>query len=307
MKDKTLLVTGGTGSFGVEFVRSTLEQEPKSVRVYSRGELLQEQVAKHFNDDRLRFLIGDVRDYSRLYRAMQGVDIVIHAAALKHVPSCEYNPIEAIATNIGGAQNIINAAINSSVQQVIAISTDKAVQPINIYGATKMVMEKLMTNANVYGSTRFACVRYGNVVNSRGSVIPLFKRQKDEGGKLTVTDPEMTRFLITLQMGVQLVFTALSTMQGGEVYVPKIPAVKIMDLAEGIAPGAEIEYIGIRPGEKVHEVLITKEEGTRTYDCGDYYIVEPEFYTWDREPIAGKLVPSGFIYASDTSLGEVKP
>ncbi|HSH03960.1 MAG TPA: UDP-N-acetylglucosamine 4,6-dehydratase (inverting) [Anaerolineae bacterium] len=287
LDQQTILVTGGTGSFGKKFIRYILSQSsPKKVIVFSRDELKQHEMrVAGFNDMRLRYFIGDVRDQSRLYRAMQGVDIVVHAAALKQVPACEYNPMEAIKTNINGATNIIEAAIDAKVKKVLALSTDKAVSPVNLYGATKLVAEKLFVQANAYSQpegTRFACVRYGNVVGSRGSVVPLFMRQR-ETGRITLTDERMTRFWITLEQGVQLVLKGISLMQGGEVFVPKIPSMRLTDLASVIAPDCEQTMIGIRPGEKLHEVLVSEDEARHTLEFDDMYLIQP-VHPWWREP-----------------------
>jgi len=303
---KTILVTGGTGSFGKKFSEVVLrEHDPKAIRVFSRGELLQLQMSRHFDGDpRLRFFIGDVRDKDRLRRAMSGVDIVVHAAALKHVPACEYNPLEAIKTNIDGAANVIDAAIDSGVEKVIALSTDKAVHPINLYGATKLVAEKLFTQGNAYAGgsgTRFSVVRYGNVIGSRGSVIPLFLKQK-ETGKITITDERMTRFWITLEKGVHFVVECLERMQGGEIFVPKIPSMKLMDLADAIAPEAEREISGIRPGEKLDEILLAEEEASHTREFEDHFVVEPEDPFWNSRSLnGGKKLPAGFRYTSDNN------
>ncbi|MBU1165634.1 UDP-N-acetylglucosamine 4,6-dehydratase (inverting) [Candidatus Micrarchaeota archaeon] len=301
---KTILVTGGTGSFGNKFARVLLDKyNPKSVRIYSRGELKQVEMERKLSDDRLRFFIGDVRDRTRLYRAMNGVDILIHAAALKHVPVCEYNPIEAVKTNVEGALNIIDAAIDNGVERVVALSTDKAVQPVNLYGATKMVSEKLFIQANTYAGTRntkFSVVRYGNVIGSSGSVIPLFAKQKEKG-EITITDERMTRFWITLANGSELVINAVKKSKGGEIFIPKIPSTKITDLVEVMAPEAKRKIIGIRPGEKLHEILITPEEASHTIDMGDHYVIAPEFKFWgtNNEECGGKQVADGFYYSSD--------
>jgi UDP-N-acetylglucosamine 4,6-dehydratase (inverting) len=303
---KTWLVTGGTGSFGKKFTETVLrEHSPKAIRIFSRGELLQLQMRQLFDDDpRLRFFIGDVRDKGRLSRAMNGVDIVVHAAALKQVPACEYNPIEAIRTNIDGATNVIDAAIDNKVEKVMAISTDKAVHPINLYGATKLVAEKLFAQGNTYagkGGTRFSVVRYGNVVGSRGSVIPLFLKQR-ENGKITITDARMTRFWITLEQGVRFVIDCIDQMQGGEVFVPKIPSMKLMDLADAIAPGAQKEITGIRPGEKINEVLLTEEEACHAREFEDHFVIEPEYPFWDSSFLnGGKKLSEGFRYTSDNN------
>jgi UDP-N-acetylglucosamine 4,6-dehydratase (inverting) len=260
---------------------------------------------RQFGDDpRLRFFIGDVRDLGRLSRAMNGVDLVVHAAALKQVPACEYNPIEAVRTNIDGAANVIDAAIDNEVEKVIAISTDKAVHPVNLYGATKLVAEKLFIQGNAYTGgrrTKFSVVRYGNVVGSRGSVIPLFLEQR-RNGRITITDERMTRFWITLEQGVRFVIACLERMAGGEIFVPKIPSMKITDLAEVVAPTAEREIIGVRPGEKIHEVLITEEEARHAKEFDDFYIIEPEHPFWDGSHLnGGKAPPSGFTYSSQTN------
>ena len=303
---KVVLVTGGTGSFGQKFTEIVLrEHNPKTVRIFSRGELLQYEMRQKFdNETRLRFLIGDIRDRERIYRAMSGVDIVIHAAALKQVPACEYNPIEAVRTNINGATNIIDAAIDNGVEKAIAISTDKAVLPVNLYGATKLVMERLFTQANVYTSwrkTKFACTRYGNVVGSRGSVVPLFISQRDNG-VITITDEGMTRFWITLEQGVRFVINCIDKMLGGEVFVPKIPSMQITDLADAIAPAAKRELIGIRPGEKLHETLITEEESTHTIEFEDHFIIEPEHPFWGKDVLeGGKPFAAGSKYTSDNN------
>jgi UDP-N-acetylglucosamine 4,6-dehydratase/5-epimerase len=299
---KTILLTGGTGSFGHKFTEIVLrEYNPSSLRIYSRGEYNQYKMEQKFKDERIRFLIGDVRDHDRLYRAMNGADIVIHAAALKQVPACEYNPIEAVRTNIDGAVNIIDAAIDNSVEKVMAISTDKAVHPVNLYGATKMVAEKLFVQGNAYSGknrTKFSCARYGNVIGSRGSVIPLFEKQKDIG-VLTITDERMTRFWLTLDQGVHFVLNSLDFMHGGEIFVPKIPSMRITDLADAIAPEAEKEFTGIRPGEKLHEILITEDESRHAKEFSDYFVIEPEFTFWRQENlIGGKNLPEGFKYSS---------
>lgn len=303
LDNKTILITGGAGSFGQKFIDIVLkEYNPKSIRVYDNRELAQVELERRFNDPRLRFFIGDVRDVERLNRAMNGVDIVVHAAALKHVPVCEYNPIEAIKTNINGSINVIDAALNNNVEGVMAISTDKAVQPVNLYGATKMVAEKLFVQANNYTGTKktiFSCSRYGNVVGSSGSVAPLFKEQK-QSGEITITDERMTRFWITLDEGVRFVIKSVGTMLGGEIFIPKIPSMKIVDLADAIAPGAKKKIIGIRPGEKLHEVLFTEEESRNLKEFDDYYIIEPEFAFWDKASHKeGKTPLEKFIYSSD--------
>lgn len=302
---KTVLVTGGTGSFGQKFTGVVLrEHNPESIRVYSRGELKQFEMDNRFNDPRIRFLIGDVRDRGRLYRAMNDVDIVVHAAALKQVPTCEYNPIEAVRTNIDGSMNVIDAAIDNSVEKVVVISTDKAVHPVNLYGSTKMVAEKLFVQGNSYTgerNTRFSCVRYGNVVGSRGSVIPLFKEQKRKG-EVTITDERMTRFWLTLGQGVHFVIDCIERMRGGEIFVPKIPSMKVTDLANVIAPETKKKIIGIRAGEKLHETLLTMDEARHAKEFDNYFMIEPEHPFWDEDNLGeGKPLPEGFSYTSDSN------
>jgi len=306
--EKIILLTGGTGSFGQKFTEIMLkEYNPKTIRIFSRDELKQWEMVQKFNyDERLRFFIGDIRDKERLERAIDGVDIVVHAAALKQVPLCEYNPFEAVKTNILGAQNIIEAAIDHNIEKVLALSTDKAVNPVNLYGATKMCMEKLFVAANSYvggkRQTRMSCVRYGNVVGSRGSVIPLFKKQK-ETGKITITDERMTRFWITLEQGVRFVISCIEKMHGGEVFVPKIPSMKIMDLAKAIAPSCRIETIGIRPGEKIHECLLTEDESRHSLEFDNFFVIEPEHPWWKVDLWSdGKKLPDGFRYTSDKNI-----
>lgn len=302
LDNKTVLVTGGTGSFGKKFIRKVLNENVKKVIVFSRDELKQYEMKQEFKDERIRFFIGDVRDKERLYRAFDDVDIVIHAAAMKHVDACEYNPFEAVKTNIHGAQNIIEAAIDRGVERVIALSTDKACSPVNLYGATKLASDKLFVAANAYvgeKKTRFAVVRYGNVVGSRGSVVPFFKKIKDTG-KLPITDERMTRFWITLDQGVQFVLDNLERMYGGEIFVPKIPSMKVIDLAKAIAPECEIEIIGIRPGEKLHEAMIMEDDARHTVEFDNYYVIQPEFPFWSPEFINdGNKLPEGFEYTSD--------
>ena len=305
LKNKIILVTGGTGSFGNQFAETVLlKHDPKSVRIFSRGEKLQEDMKHKFSDDRLRFFIGDVRDHNRLSRAMSDVDLVVHAAALKQVPACEYNPIEAIRTNVDGAVNIIDAALDNNVKKVMAISTDKAVHPVNLYGATKMTAEKLFVQANAYAGkqdTKFSCVRYGNVIGSRGSVIPLFLKQKEEG-VLTITDPNMTRFWLTIEKGVNFVLDSIGKMNGGEIFIPKIPSMKVIDLANAIAPEAEKKIIGIRPGEKIHEILMTCDESRHSKEFEDVFVIEPEHSFWDKNNLnGGKKVTEGFTYSSDNN------
>lgn len=305
-KNQTILVTGGTGSFGKKFITTVLKQNVKKVIVFSRDELKQYEMAQEFTDSRVRFFIGDVRDKERLYRAFDGVDIVIHAAALKHVGACEYNPFEAVKTNIHGAQNIIEAAIDRGVKKVIALSTDKAASPINLYGATKLASDKLFVAGNSYAGdkeTRFAVVRYGNVVGSRGSVVPFFKKLKQEGATvIPVTDERMTRFWITLEQGVQFVIDSLMRMNGGEIFIPKIPSMSILDLAEAIAPDCEINIVGIRPGEKLHEAMITEDDSRHTLEYDSYFVIQPEFSWWSSEyKIGGKALPEGFTYVSNVN------
>ena len=305
-QESVVLVTGGTGSFGQKFTDILLrEHNPQAIRIFSRGELLQYEMRLKFGDDpRLRFFIGDVRDRERVYRATSGANVVVHAAALKQVPTAEYNPIEAVRTNIDGAVNVIDAVIDNGVERVLAISTDKAVQPVNLYGATKLVMERLFTQANVYTGakrSRFSCVRYGNVVGSRGSVVPLFLKQR-ESGVVTITDEKMTRFWITLEQGVRFVIDCIERMKGGEIFVPKIPSMKITDLADAIAPGTRREVTGIRPGEKLHEILLTGEEARHAREFDNCYVVEPEYPFWgEAGSVGGKPLPEGFRYTSDNN------
>ena len=304
--NKVILVTGGTGSFGKKFTQIILqEHNPKAIRIFSRGELKQQQMREqfqHFNNyEKLRFFIGDVRDRDRLHRAMNGVDIVIHAAALKQVPTCEYNPIEAVKTNIDGAANVIDAAIDNNVEKVMALSTDKAVHPVNLYGATKLVAEKLFIQGNTYSGgrkTKFSCVRYGNVMASRGSVIPIFQEQR-KNGTITITDRNMTRFWITQEQAVRFIIDCVDKMKGGEIFVPKIPSMKIIDLAQAIAPQSKIKITGIRPGEKINEVLLTGEEARHAKEFEKYFVVEPEYAFWDKSNFKdGKPLPSDFTYSS---------
>lgn len=304
VQDKVVLVTGGTGSFGKKFIKKALIEGAKKIIVFSRDELKQYEMKQEFTDNRLRFFIGDVRDQERLHRAFDGVDIVIHAAAMKHVDACEYNPFEAVKTNIHGAQNIIEAAIDCGVEKVIALSTDKACAPVNLYGATKLASDKLFVAANAYvgdKKTSFSVVRYGNVVGSRGSVVPFFKKVK-ETGRVPVTDERMTRFWITLDQGVQFVLDNLARMHGGEIFVPKIPSMKVMDLAHAIAPECKIDIIGIRPGEKLHEAMIMEDDARHTVEFDDYYIIQPEFPWWSKKYAeGGKALPDGFAYTSDNN------
>lgn len=306
---QSILVTGGTGSFGTRFVETVLKHwNPRRLIIFSRDELKQAEMAQRLQHPALRFFIGDVRDAERLRRAFAGVSIVVHAAALKQVPAAEYNPIECIKTNVMGAENVINAAIDCGVRKVIGLSSDKAANPINLYGATKLCADKLFVAANHLAGQhgpRFAVVRYGNVVGSRGSVIPLFLRLR-ETGRVPVTDRRMTRFWITLQQGVEFVLACLGRMRGGEIFVPKIPSMTIMDLVTAIAPHCEVDVVGIRPGEKLHEVMIPEDDGRLTVEFDDYYVIRPAWHLWSEEEgrrIAerGRKVPEGFRYSSDTN------
>jgi UDP-N-acetylglucosamine 4,6-dehydratase (inverting) len=304
---KTILITGGTGSFGNAFVPMTLEKyNPKKIIILSRDEMKQWSMAEKFvGDDRVRFFIGDVRDKDRLNRALDGVDVVVHAAATKIVPTAEYNPFEAVKTNVIGAMNLIDACIDKGVERVVALSTDKASSPINLYGATKLTSDKLFIAGNSYSGakkTRFSVVRYGNVLGSRGSVIPFFL-SKLSSGVLPITDPEMTRFMITLEEGVALVWEALEQAQGGEIFVKKIPSMNIMEIAKAILPQAKFDYVGIRPGEKLHEQMIGLEDSPRTFDFGDHYRILPTIDVGqDVLGGKGKLVAPGFTYVSDNNV-----
>lgn len=303
---EVVLITGGTGSFGKKFVEIlSKEFHPKKIIIFSRDELKQhEMFTGGFNHPSLRFFIGDVRDLDRLSRAMNSVTIVVHAAALKQVPACEYNPFEAIMTNIMGAKHVIDAAIDRGVKKVIALSTDKAVNPINLYGATKLAAEKLFIQSNSYagaGGARFSCVRYGNVVGSRGSVIPLFLQQR-KNGCITITDPRMTRFWITLEQGARFVIHCLELMKGGEVFVPKNPSMRVRDLAHALAPECETKIIGIRPGEKLSEVLVSEDEARNAVELDEFYVVKPTHPWWVSENWnEGRPLPEGFRYSSDTN------
>lgn len=310
LNDKTILVTGGTGSFGHHFVEYVLKHYvPRKIIIYSRDEykqfLMENQYKKFY--DILRFFIGDVRDEGRLRMAMKDVDYVIHAAALKQVPACEYNPNEAIKTNVNGAMNVINASLEMSVKKVVALSTDKAVNPINLYGGTKLVSDKLFCAANAYGGdngTRFSVVRYGNVAGSRGSVIPFFQNIINQGKtELPITDYRMTRFWISLELGVELVIKALAEAHGGEIFISKIPSFKITDLAEAMLPGCEKQEVGIREGEKLHEVMVTREDSLYTFEYDNHYIVYPHYNWWKNRDVipGGKLVEPGFEYSSGTN------
>jgi len=311
LNGKTVLITGGTGSFGRRFTEVVLRNyTPERLIVFSRDELKQFEMHLQFGEDRypnIRYFIGDVRDRDRLYRAFDGVDVVVHAAALKQVPAAEYNPIEAVKTNVLGAANVIDAAIDRGVAKVIALSTDKAASPINLYGATKLCSDKLFVAANSYSGrhkTRFSVVRYGNVVGSRGSVIPFFQ-QRRKTGKLPITDPRMTRFWITLEQGVHFVLTCLGLMSGGEIFVPKIPSMKLTDLARVIGPDCEMEIVGRRPGEKVHELMVGEDDAQNTLEYDDYYAILPTVRNWNQdqyvEKNGGRPCPEGFRYSSETN------
>jgi UDP-N-acetylglucosamine 4,6-dehydratase (inverting) len=307
LKDKTILVTGGTGSFGNAFVPMTLKKyNPKKIIILSRDEMKQWSMAEKFvGDDRVRFFIGDVRDKDRLNRALDGVDVVVHAAATKIVPTAEYNPFEAVKTNVIGAMNLIDACIDKGVERVVALSTDKASSPINLYGATKLTSDKLFIAGNSYSGwkkTRFSVVRYGNVLGSRGSVIPFFL-SKSKSGVLPITDKEMTRFMITLEEGVALVWDALEQAEGGEIFVKKIPSMNIMEIAKAVLPQAKFDFVGIRPGEKLHEQMIGAEDSPRTFDFGDHYRILPTIDVGqDALGGEGKLVAPGFTYMSDNNV-----
>jgi UDP-N-acetylglucosamine 4,6-dehydratase len=306
-KDKTILITGGTGSFGKKFTEIALkEKRPKKIIIFSRDELKQHEMKVHgYDHPSLRYFIGDVRDRERLVRAMNGVDIVVHAAALKQVPTCEYNPMEAIKTNIMGTANVVEAALDAGVKKVMMISTDKAVSPVNLYGATKLAAEKLTVQSNAYAAgtaTRYSCVRYGNVVGSRGSVVPLFLKQR-ASGTVTITDERMTRFWLSLEQGVRFVMSCIEQMEGGEVFVPKIPSTKVVDLAIAIAPDAKLDVIGIRPGEKLHELLISQDEARHTIELERMYVIQPAEaiwfgYSWKDK---GKKLPDDYHYSSSNN------
>lgn len=304
----SILITGGTGSFGHAFLAMTLKKfNPRRLVIYSRDEMKQWEMAKRYaNDARVRFFIGDVRDPDRLTRALDGIDYVVHAAALKIVPTAEYNPFECVKTNIIGAMNVIDVCINRGVKRVVALSTDKASSPINLYGATKLVSDKLFIAGNAYAGghdTRFAVVRYGNVMGSRGSVIPLFLSLAGEA-RLPITDPQMTRFMVTLDQGVELVWQAFDDMEGGEIYVKKVPSMKIIDIARAVNPSAEADIIGVRPGEKLHEQMISAEDSHHTFEYDTYYKIMPAVNTSGNETRVknGHKVPAGFIYASDSNI-----
>jgi len=310
LNGKTILITGGTGSFGQKCTEMILNAfQPEKLIIFSRDELKQFEMSNRFsvNDyNCLRYFIGDVRDRERLYRAFAGVDYIIHAAALKQVPAAERNPFEVIKTNIIGAQNIVDAAIDCGVKKVIALSTDKAANPVNLYGATKLCSDKLFIAGNSYSGqweTKFSVVRYGNVIGSRGSVVPLLKKMRSKG-IVPVTHPEMTRFWITLEQGVNFVLRCLAMAEGGELFVPKIPSMKLADLVEAVAPGCRHDIVGIRPGEKIHEVMITEDDARHTLEFDDYFIIEPEFNWWSNKnhlSRGGKPLTEGFVYASNTN------
>jgi UDP-N-acetylglucosamine 4,6-dehydratase/5-epimerase len=307
LEGSSILVTGGTGSFGKAFITEVLKNHnPKRVVIFSRDELKQYEVRQQFQDDpRLRWFIGDIRDQHRLDRAMHKIDFVVHAAALKQVDTAEYNPWEFVQTNVNGSQNVIEASIDAGVQKVVALSTDKASSPINLYGATKLTADKLFITGNHYAAsypTRFCVVRYGNVMGSRGSVIPFFRKLAEAGQSLPITDLRMTRFFITLPQAVKFVTDSFETMQGGELYVPRIPSMKITDLAQSVAPGAAMHEIGLRPGEKLHEEMISAEEGRRALLVGDRYVLQPDLASWGYQPPAdGVAVADGFHYTSDNN------
>lgn len=304
LKRTTVLITGGTGSFGTAFTDYLLKHyQPKAIRIFSRDEFKQYQMQQKFSDKRLRFLLGDVRDKDRLVRAMDGADVVIHAAALKHIPAAEYNPFEPVKTNILGTQNVIEACLDTGVKQAILISSDKAAHPVNLYGATKLCAERLFIQGNVYGGgrkTRFSAVRYGNVLGSRGSVVPLFKEQ-EAGGVLTITHPDMTRFWITLSQASKFVANSMRRMRGGEMFIPKLPSIKIVELAKAMAPKAKIKIVGVRPGEKLHEELITEEESVRVKEYKDYYVIEPEWPFSSKWPKKSWRPRKAWSYRSDNN------
>jgi UDP-N-acetylglucosamine 4,6-dehydratase (inverting) len=307
LANSSILLTGGTGSFGQAFAAMTLAKfNPRRLVIYSRDEMKQWEMARQFADDkRVRFFIGDVRDAGRLTRALDGIDYVVHAAALKIVPTAEYNPFECVKTNIIGAMNLIDVCINRDVKRVVALSTDKASSPINLYGATKLVSDKLFVAGNAYAGghdTRFAVVRYGNVMGSRGSVIPLFMSLAGQG-PLPITDPQMTRFMVKLEQGVELVWQAFDDMEGGEIYVRKAPSMKVVDIARAIDPKAEPQIVGIRPGEKLHEQMISAEDSPHTYEYDTYYKIVPAINSWGNETRvkSGRKVPPDFVYTSDTN------
>jgi UDP-N-acetylglucosamine 4,6-dehydratase len=306
LSKSSILVTGGTGSFGKAFIEYALNNlEPKRIVIFSRDELKQYEARQRFNDDpRLRWFIGDIRDQHRLVRAMHNIDYVVHAAALKQVDTAEYNPFEYVQTNIIGTQNVIEASIDTGVKKVVALSTDKASSPINLYGATKLAADKLCQSANHYAAgyeTRFSVVRYGNVMGSRGSVVPFWKQLAEDGKEIPITDSRMTRFWITLPQAVKFVVESFDLMHGGEVFVPRIPSMKILDLAEAVAPGAKTHEIGIRPGEKLHEEMIAADDSRRTISLSDRYVILPTVADWGYEPLSGDPVKDGFAYRSDSN------
>ena len=306
LKGASILITGGTGSFGKAFIRQVLDNEnPARIAIYSRDELKQYEVKQMYGDDlRVRFFLGDIRDAERMRMAMHGVDYVVHAAALKQVDTAEYNPMEYVKTNILGSENVMLASIDAGVKKVVALSTDKASSPVNLYGATKLTADKLFISGNHYSyarGTKFAVVRYGNVVGSRGSVIPFFRQLAERGEPLPVTDKRMTRFWITLPQAVDFVLDAFTSMDGGELFVPKIPSMKITDLAEAIAPGSPLVEVGIRPGEKLHEEMISTEDALRTVEQESRYIVGPALAQWTYRTPSGKAAPEGFRYTSDSN------
>jgi len=305
LKGKTVLITGGTGSFGKAFVSKVLEDDEISkLIVFSRDELKQFEMAEKINSPKLRYFLGDVRDYQRLVRATDGVDLIVHAAAMKQIPASEYNPMEAIKTNVMGAENIVNAAIENGIQRVVALSTDKAANPANLYGATKLCSDKLMMAGNVLAGlrdTRFSAVRYGNVLGSRGSVIPFFL-EKAQSGVIPITDDRMTRFWLTIQEGVNFVLESFERMHGGEIFVPKIPSFKVTDVARVVCPGIKTEIIGIRPGEKLHEVMITEDDSHSTYEFEKYFaIISPALKSTGIYDLIGKKVEEGFRFSSDNN------
>jgi UDP-N-acetylglucosamine 4,6-dehydratase len=309
LKEKTILITGGTGSFGNQCVETLLRiGPPRKLIIFSRDELKQQEMQRRFSDPCLRFFIGDVRDRERLQRSMKDVDLVIHAAALKQVAACEYNPFEAVKTNIMGAVNVIDAAIDCGVDRVVALSTDKAVSPVNLYGATKLCAEKLFVQGNAYSSqngTKFSCVRYGNVMASRGSVVPIFAEQRSTG-VITITDERMTRFWITLAYGVDFVLNCFQMMHGGEIFIPKIPSMSVVDLAAAIAPDCKTEFTGIRPGEKIHEQLISPEESRLALEFKDMFVIQPSQTWWEEDNWGvGNPLSDGFSYTSDNNTQQL--
>jgi UDP-N-acetylglucosamine 4,6-dehydratase len=304
LDDKVVLLTGGTGSFGRAFVEAVLASSTATIRIFSRDEFKQSELREQYDSERLRYMVGDVRDRDRLLRAAKGAAVIVHAAAMKQVPACEYNPFEAVQTNVIGAEHVVAAAIDAKVPTVVALSTDKAVNPVNLYGATKLCAEKIVVQGNAYaadGPTRLCCVRYGNVVGSRGSVVPLFRRQA-EAGEVTITDERMTRFWLTLPESVDLVLYAVEHGRGGEVFVPRIPSMRVVDLAEAIAPGVRRRVVGIRPGEKLHEVLVTADESRHTVERDGMLVVLPEYHWWSDDGWDdGKPLDDGWVFSSATN------